>query len=70
MADIIITESEFCRRYRVSARSAQRWRQTGSGPAWLRLGPRRIGYREADCEKWATSRTFRTRAEELAQAAA
>ena len=70
MADIILTEGEFCRRYKVSARSAQRWRQTGDGPAWLRLGPRRVGYREADCEAWAASRTFRTRAEEMAQAAA
>jgi hypothetical protein len=65
-----IDEQEFCTRYHVGPRTAQRWRVTGDGPNWCRLGPRRVVYRVADCEVWATQRTFRHRAEELAQSAA
>lgn len=62
-----LTEAEFCERYRVPPRTAQRWRVTGAGPAFVRMGPRRIAYREGDCEAWAKSRTYRSRADELAQ---
>ncbi len=62
-----LTEAEFAARYLNGARrTAQRWRVTGDGPAFVRLGPRRIAYRLADCEAWAASRTFRHRAAELA----
>ena len=68
--DAYLTEEQFCGRYHVSARSSQRWRQTGEGgPLWVRLGFRRVAYRLSDCEAWAASRTFRHRAAELAQAA-
>ena len=60
-----LTEEEFCRRYIIAARTAQRWRVTGEGPAWVRLGRRRIGYRLSDCEAWAAARTFPHRAAEL-----
>lgn len=67
MNDIYLTEDEFCRRYHIGARTAQRWRQTGEGgPLWVRLGFRRIAYRLNDCEQWAASRTFPHRAAELA----
>ncbi len=67
--DAYLTEDEFCRRYHLSPRSAQRYRQTGEGgPPWVRLGLRRIGYRLSDCERWAASRTFAHRAAELAAA--
>jgi hypothetical protein len=67
-----LTEREFSDQYNVPARTAQRWRSTGDGPPYVRLGPRRILYRVEDVERWAASRTFRHRAEELAtrQAAA
>ena len=65
--EIYLTEAEFAARYLNGARrTAQRWRVTGDGPPFVRLGPRRIAYREADCEAWAASRTFRHRAAELA----
>ncbi len=71
MAEIFLTEDEFCKRFHVGPRTAQRWRHTGEGgPPWVRLGLRRIGYREADCEAWAASRTFTNRAEELSRSAA
>ena len=64
-----LTEDEFCRRYHVRPRTAQRYRQTGiGGPPWVRLGLRRVGYRLSDCERWAASHTFQHRAAELAAA--
>jgi predicted DNA-binding transcriptional regulator AlpA len=67
MADTYLVEREFAARYHVPRRTAQRWRVTGDGPPFVRLGPRRIAYRLQDCEDWARSRTFRSRADELAQ---
>jgi predicted DNA-binding transcriptional regulator AlpA len=68
--EIYLSEAEFAARYLKGARrTAQRWRVTGEGPKFVRLGPRRIAYREKDCEEWAEARTFRSRADELAQQA-
>lgn len=64
-----LDERSFCTRYHVGRRTAQRWRVTGEGPAWCRLGPRKIVYRVADCEAWAAARTFAHRAAEMAAAA-
>ena len=54
-------------RYHVSERTLERWRTTGEGPPFVRIGPRRISYRLADCEAWAAARTFPHRAAELAR---
>jgi predicted DNA-binding transcriptional regulator AlpA len=62
-----LNEDQFCARYCVSSRSAQRWRITGDGPPFVRLGPRRIVYRLSDCEAWAAAQTHRHRAAELAK---
>lgn len=62
-----LSEAEFCDRYLVRPRTAQRWRTTGEGPNFVRLGPRRVAYRLTDCEAWAAARTFQHRADELAQ---
>ena len=68
--DLYLTEREFSVRYHVSRRTAQRRRATGDGPAFVRLGLRRVAYRLSDCEAWAAARTFAHRAAELARAAA
>ena len=47
-------------------RTLERWRSTGEGPPFIRLG-RMVAYREADVERWLASRTFASRAAELAQ---
>ena len=65
-----LSELDFCERYHVRPRTAQRWRVSGDGPSWCRLGPRKIAYRLADCEAWAARRTFAHRADELAHNAA
>jgi predicted DNA-binding transcriptional regulator AlpA len=64
--DHYLTEREFSERYHVSGRTAQRWRATGDGPAFVRLGLRRVAYRLSDCEAWAAARTFAHHAAELA----
>ena len=69
MADIYLTERDFSARYHVSVRTLQRWRTSGDGPPFVRLGPRRVVYRLRDAEAWATRRTFTHRADELARAA-
>ena len=69
MPELYLTEQEFSERYHVSRRTAQRWRVTGDGPRFVRLGLRKIGYRLSDCERWAADSTFSSRAEELSEVA-
>jgi hypothetical protein len=64
--ELYLTEEQFAQRYQVGRRTAQRWRRTGQGPAWIRWGPRAVRYRAGDIERWAVDRTFRHRADELA----
>ena len=65
-----IDEDGLSERYLIPARTAQRWRSSGDGPKWIRLGRRRILYRVSDVEEWLKDRTFRHRADELARAVA
>jgi predicted DNA-binding transcriptional regulator AlpA len=53
-----------------SERALERWRVTGEGPAFVRVGPRRVGYRLRDIEAWLEARAFPHRAAELACKAA
>jgi predicted DNA-binding transcriptional regulator AlpA len=69
-ADIYLTESEFAHRFHLGRRTLQRWRQSGDGPPWCRLGHRRVMYRLGDIEAWAAARTYQHRADELARTAA
>jgi predicted DNA-binding transcriptional regulator AlpA len=66
MPETFLTEREFSDRFKIPARTAQRWRSTGDGPPFVRLGPRRVAYRLSDIEAWAASRTFASRAAEIA----
>jgi hypothetical protein len=53
--------------YLISPRTAQRWRASGEGPRWVRLGRRRVIYRRADVESWLADRTYSSRADELSR---
>ncbi len=66
----ILTENEFCGRTKTRPRTAQRWRVTGQGPPFVRIGPRRVGYRVRDVENWLAQQTFLHRAEELSRSTA
>ena len=65
MTELFLTERELSNRFKIPARTAQRWRSTGDGPPFVRLGPRRVAYRLSDVEHWAAARTFASRAAEL-----
>jgi predicted DNA-binding transcriptional regulator AlpA len=69
-AELYLTEAQFADRYQLGRRTIQRWRCTGDGPPWCRLGHRRIMYRLGDIEAWAAGRTYQHRADEMAHAAA
>jgi helix-turn-helix protein len=60
-----IDEDGLNARYLIPPRTAQRWRATGDGPPFVRLGRRRVVYRVADIERWLTERTYAHRADEL-----
>lgn len=53
----------------VSLRSLERWRGTGDGPAFVRVGARRIAYRSEDVQAWLAARSFPHRAAEMAAVA-
>lgn len=57
-------------RYGISESTLERWRATGDGPPFVRIGPRCVRYRAADCEAWAAARTYPHHAAEQARRAA
>jgi hypothetical protein len=65
-----LDEESLYQRYLIPPRTAQRWRASGGGPAFIRLGKRRIVYRVTDVERWLAERTFSSRADELARVSA
>lgn len=46
-ASDLVTTAELARQWRMSVRTLERWRDAGTGPAWLRLGGR-LYYRKTD----------------------
>ncbi|MEO3474850.1 helix-turn-helix domain-containing protein [Roseomonas sp. CAU 1739] len=65
-----LTEAEVAELLRIGRRTAERWRTTGDGPPWVRLGLRRVAYPRAAVLAWAEARTYPHRAAELAGKAA
>ena len=41
-----------------NARTLERWRSTGTGPPFVKVG-RRVAYRRSDLERWLTQQTRR-----------
>lgn len=67
--DALLNEEDTARFLAVSCRTLQRWRLEGGGPAFIRMGERRVAYRYADLTVWTNARRFNTTAEESAVAA-
>jgi hypothetical protein len=61
-----LTPVELAERLAVSLRSLERWRVTGEGPAYLRVGARRILYPLPAVEAWEGARQHASRAAEHA----
>lgn len=51
----LLNQREAAARLRLSPRTLERWRVSGEGPRFAKLG-RRIGYRSDDLEAWINSR--------------
>jgi len=51
----LITAKQTAQCLRVSYSTLKRWRKTGTGPEWSRLGGRAIRYRVVSVEAWVTS---------------
>lgn len=54
----ILTEEAASAHTSLSRRSLARYRAEGGGPAFVRLGPGRIGYRRGDLDAWLDARRF------------
>jgi predicted DNA-binding transcriptional regulator AlpA len=55
--DPIISEQELAAWLNTSRPTLQRQRSDGSGPEFVQLSARRIGYRKSAVERWLVSRT-------------
>jgi excisionase family DNA binding protein len=51
MADALLTQQQLADELQVSVRTLERWRQEGSGPAFIQVG-RSPRYRRADVDAW------------------
>ncbi|MCC6002279.1 MAG: helix-turn-helix domain-containing protein [Pararhodobacter sp.] len=65
MADRFLNQANLARRWHVSPRTLERWRWTGEGPAFVKIGGR-VVYRLEDVEAYECGR----RCESTAQATA
>ena len=62
----ILLEPEAAKYTGNSCRTLQRQRSEGSGPPYVRIGRRRIGYVKRQLDEYLASRTYSSRAAELA----
>lgn len=53
----LLRPREAAERLRLSPRTLDRWRISGDGPPFVRLGRRAVAYRVADLEQWITANT-------------
>jgi excisionase family DNA binding protein len=51
MTDKLLTQQQLADELQVSLRTLERWRQQGTGPAFIRVG-RSPRYRRADVDAW------------------
>lgn len=62
----VLIQPEAAKYTGLSARTLERYRVEGGGPAFIRLGARRLGYLKTDLDAWLAERKFPSRAAELA----
>jgi predicted DNA-binding transcriptional regulator AlpA len=67
--DRVLSVIETAARLGVTRRSLEYWRASGEGPPYVRLGPRRAGYRESDLIRWIEANTHADHAAERVAAA-
>jgi predicted DNA-binding transcriptional regulator AlpA len=67
-SDRLLDEDQAAEYLHTSPRKMQRWRAEGDGPAYVRLGKRDVRYWQSTLREYASARTYRSRAAELAAA--
>jgi len=71
-SDHLVTTAQLARRLHLKPQTLRKWRCTGQGPRFVRLGPPRRGrvvYSMQDVQHWLASRAFRSTSEEQARGA-
>ena len=58
ISDPILSEEELAKWLDTSRPTLQRQRSDGSGPSFVQLSDRRIGYRKSAVERWLEARTI------------
>jgi hypothetical protein len=61
--DELVPEAQFCATHDITNRCARKWRETGDGPEYVRVG-RSVFYPRRAIAEWLVTRTFRHRAAE------
>jgi predicted DNA-binding transcriptional regulator AlpA len=54
--DPLRDEDHLCERAQISPKTAQKWRQTGRGPSFVKVG-RLVRYRESAIQAWLDQQT-------------
>lgn len=54
--EVLLDQPRTADRLGVSVATLQRWRRVGTGPAYVRLGPRFIRYRESTLAEYLAAR--------------
>lgn len=62
MNEEFYTQADLVKILKISPRTLERYRQEGTGPAFVKTG-RRALYRASDVAKWVDARTFRSTSE-------
>lgn len=62
--DPMVSDATLAAELNVTDRALRKWRNDGSGPAYLRIG-RGVFYRRSAIERWKDTREFQNSAEEL-----
>jgi excisionase family DNA binding protein len=61
----ILTTDQAAARLALGRSTLEKWRCSGTGPKFIRLGARRVGYDRADLDDWIAARPRRTSTSEL-----
>jgi excisionase family DNA binding protein len=55
----VFTTDQAAARLALGRSTLEKWRCTGNGPKFIKLGLRRVGYRKADLDEWVALRPRR-----------
>ena len=53
-----LTDAQLAEMLGVTTRTTLRWRRDGGGPAFVRIGPRRLGYLRNDVMAWMAANRY------------